>query len=990
MERRAALRAIDTIMVICLLAATCVGDEVFANGQSDSDEPVTLLLSPADARPVPADYDGDGSADMALKGSNGVWYIDMGANGFGGRWDSAYVGYGGVTAVPVPADYDHDFSADLSVKGANGMWGIDYAANGFGVWDFVDLGYGGSSAIPVPADYDNDGAADLAVKTSTGDWFINYSADGFVSGWNAQFTGYGNSSAIPVPADYDGDHHADLAVKASDGCWYIDYWSGGFGAWNEIRCGYGNASAVPVPADYDNDGRADLSVKDNSGNWYVDLAVDGFGAWNLIYSGYGSNSALAVPADYDDDGALDLSTYSTVTGDWYIDYAANGLSGWDAIVANAPRIVIDTTRPYITSTTIYGEGNVPVSELTVGVRYVVDVVVHRGTGSDNRMGVEINEALNVPESMQLVNRFGSTYIDDFVDRHGSFTETHRRYALTPKQPGNFPLGFQLRTAPPYYADNQIYNPDYGIRVGCVSPPQTALSGVVTQRIQNAQGVFVSGPPIEGATVELVSSGGITTTTDWQGKWHFPVAGAGPPMSVRITQTGYSEMNVVNLTVPVSGLLVNSALERSFPQLPSGIQYRSYLDYSRGRTLLHVVEITPASGNVRIEKAPFDLGSCAPGCSPQPQCPHFDTLEHVGESRNDLVIMNATWWNLCNGDAVGYVYALDYQASERYCDDSGEETDCSHYNVYYVEGGGNTPLYPVGTCPMFTIKGHNQFDIVESRMNFLEVPSPQWSQIGNPPHPIWDVAPRDGQSDVTYAIQIPNPALLRNGAVIAAGHFVNDSAGNYDYAFARTSVGVGPTGKLYLVVADGEGVHGGNGATGNQLGHFYRDVLGASTAMGLDSGLSTELMITTSNGLHRVNTLTGEDAGIQANPYTEVLPTADGAIGAVGYYLAVSGDLTDAPVSTNAAVFALNVRSSIGSSLFQFDLSLPQAGAADLKLYDVRGRQVAVAFRGELESGFHRIIWRGTDDHGAKLSAGVYFYRLTTRSGRATGSVVLLK
>jgi len=37
---------------------------------------------------------------------------------------------------------------------------------------------------------------------------------------------------------------------------------------------------------------------------------------------------------------------------------------------------------------------VPVSQLTVGERYVVDVVVRRGSGLDNAFGVEINEAFS--------------------------------------------------------------------------------------------------------------------------------------------------------------------------------------------------------------------------------------------------------------------------------------------------------------------------------------------------------------------------------------------------------------------------------------------------------------------------------------------------------------------------------------------------------------------------------------------------------------------
>src|SRR4029450_7655207 len=43
--------------------------------------------------------------------------------------------YGGSDAHPVPADYDGDGRADVSVKVDDGRWLIDYAAGGFGNWN---------------------------------------------------------------------------------------------------------------------------------------------------------------------------------------------------------------------------------------------------------------------------------------------------------------------------------------------------------------------------------------------------------------------------------------------------------------------------------------------------------------------------------------------------------------------------------------------------------------------------------------------------------------------------------------------------------------------------------------------------------------------------------------------------------------------------------------------------------------------------------------
>jgi hypothetical protein len=103
------------------------------------------LISTSRAVRAPADYDGDGATDIAFKGSNGVWCINLAANGFvtprnfvcngevipdarAGEWEFAYPGYGDATAVPVPHDYDNDGRADLSVKSGTRAWGIDYTA----------------------------------------------------------------------------------------------------------------------------------------------------------------------------------------------------------------------------------------------------------------------------------------------------------------------------------------------------------------------------------------------------------------------------------------------------------------------------------------------------------------------------------------------------------------------------------------------------------------------------------------------------------------------------------------------------------------------------------------------------------------------------------------------------------------------------------------------------------------------------------------------
>lgn len=69
-------------------------------------------------------------------------------------------------------------------------------------------------------------------------------------------------------------------------------------------------------------------------------------------------------------------------------------------------------------------------------------------------------------------------------------------------------------------------------------------------------------------------------------------------------------------------------------------------------------------------------------------------------------------------------------------------------------------------------------------------------------------------------------------------------------------------------------------------------------------------------------------------------------------------------------------------------SLAQRGAADLSVYDVTGRRIAVLFRGVAEPGSHSAIWDGRSSDGRLAPAGVYRYVLQTAEGRKTRSTVL--
>ncbi len=243
---------------------------------------------------------GSTTSDPYLTGSctEGTWFIQQTQSGYVEK------SFGWKAARSAPADFDGDGKADLAVFcptncGTDGdaTWFIQQTRDGL-----VKKQYGWSKSIPTPADFDGDGKADLTVyDASKGEWYINQTRDGFVK---KQF---GWSAALAVPADFDGDGKADLAVFCPTNCgtdgdatWFIQQTRDGF-----VKKQFGWSAALAVPADFDGDGKADLVVFDPAkAEWYINQTRDG-----LVKKQYGWSKSIPTPADFDGDGKADLTVY---------------------------------------------------------------------------------------------------------------------------------------------------------------------------------------------------------------------------------------------------------------------------------------------------------------------------------------------------------------------------------------------------------------------------------------------------------------------------------------------------------------------------------------------------------------------------------------------------------------------------------------------------------------------------------------------------------
>jgi flagellar hook assembly protein FlgD len=64
--------------------------------------------------------------------------------------------------------------------------------------------------------------------------------------------------------------------------------------------------------------------------------------------------------------------------------------------------------------------------------------------------------------------------------------------------------------------------------------------------------------------------------------------------------------------------------------------------------------------------------------------------------------------------------------------------------------------------------------------------------------------------------------------------------------------------------------------------------------------------------------------------------------------------------------------------------LPSSANVELATFSAAGRRIRQLVRTSQPAGVHSVSWDGLDDHGHRVGAGVYFYKLRV-AGKAVGS-----
>jgi flagellar hook assembly protein FlgD len=75
---------------------------------------------------------------------------------------------------------------------------------------------------------------------------------------------------------------------------------------------------------------------------------------------------------------------------------------------------------------------------------------------------------------------------------------------------------------------------------------------------------------------------------------------------------------------------------------------------------------------------------------------------------------------------------------------------------------------------------------------------------------------------------------------------------------------------------------------------------------------------------------------------------------------------------------------------KIEFGLPVKSDVRLEIYNVLGQKVATVVDGEMDAGFHSVIWDGTDQSGAEAATGLYLFKMVAGEQTFVKKMLMLK
>ncbi len=105
---------------------------------------------------------------------------------------------------------------------------------------------------------------------------------------------------------------------------------------------------------------------------------------------------------------------------------------------------------------------------------------------------------------------------------------------------------------------------------------------------------------------------------------------------------------------------------------------------------------------------------------------------------------------------------------------------------------------------------------------------------------------------------------------------------------------------------------------------------------------------------------------------------------------VEGDAEDVSGVPEAQAFAVKNYPNPFNPTTRIEYNMPKAGHLSLKVFNVRGELVKTLVDAHQEAGINHVMWDGSNDHGSKVSSGIYFYEARTGGQVKVQKMALVK